>query len=53
MRIQNLTSIAALLVGGTLALLPLDSFTELLVGIAIAFVALHTASYLISKTTAK
>jgi len=50
MKILNLT---ALLVGGTIALLPLNSLTEQLLGVAIAFVALNAANRLISKHTTK
>ena len=46
MRILNFT---ALLVGGTIALLPLDSLIEQFVGVAIAFIALNAANRLISK----
>jgi predicted membrane channel-forming protein YqfA (hemolysin III family) len=48
MKILNTSSIAALLAGGTIALLPLDSLTEQLSGIAIAFLILSGASYLIN-----
>ncbi len=40
MKVINLT---ALLAGGTIALLPLDSLIELFIGVAIAFVALNVA----------
>lgn len=47
MKILNLSSVAALLAGGTLALLPLDNLVEQLIGVAIAFLLLNTASYFI------
>jgi len=50
MKVLNLT---ALLAGGTIALLPLDSLIEQFFGVAIAFIALNAANHLISKTTAK
>jgi hypothetical protein len=53
MKTLNLSSIAALIAGGILALLPLDSLIEQFFGVAIAFVALNAVNHLISKTTAK
>jgi hypothetical protein len=47
MKALNLSSIAALVAGGTLALLPLDSLIEQFLGVAIAFVALNAANCLI------
>jgi len=44
MKILNLT---ALLAGGTIALLPLDSLIEQFFGVAIAFAALNAAKYFI------
>jgi hypothetical protein len=49
MKTLNLSSIAALLAGGTLALLPLDSLIEQFMGVAIAFVALNAVNYIISQ----
>jgi ribose/xylose/arabinose/galactoside ABC-type transport system permease subunit len=46
MKALNLSSIAALVAGGTLALLPLDSVTEQVLGVAIAFVILNAINYL-------
>ncbi len=43
----TLSSIAALVAGGTLALLPLDSLTEQVLGVVIAFIALNAANYFI------
>jgi hypothetical protein len=48
MKNLNTSSIAALLAGGTIALMPLDNLTEILVAVAIAFLILNGASYLIS-----
>jgi hypothetical protein len=47
MKNLNSTSVVALFAGGSIAILPLHSFTELLLGVAIAFVALNAANYLI------
>jgi hypothetical protein len=44
MKILNLT---ALLAGGTIALLPLDSLVEQFVGVGIALIALNAADYFI------
>ncbi len=41
MKTLNASSISALLAGGTIALLPLDSLIEQFLGVAIAFVALN------------
>jgi hypothetical protein len=47
MKILNTSSLSALLVGGCIALLPLDNLTDQFIAVAIAFVALNAANYLI------
>jgi membrane protein implicated in regulation of membrane protease activity len=46
-KLLNVSSLAALVAGGSIALLPLDSLTEQVIGIAIAFVLLSAANNLI------
>jgi membrane protein implicated in regulation of membrane protease activity len=46
-KLLNLSSLAALAAGGTIALLPLDSLIEQLIAVAIAFVVLTAANNLI------
>ncbi len=45
-KLINVSSLAALVAGGSIALLPLDSLIEQLVGVAIAFVLLTAANNL-------
>jgi hypothetical protein len=45
-KLLNVSSLAALVAGGSIALLPLDSLIEQLVGVAIAFVVLTAANNL-------
>jgi hypothetical protein len=49
MKNLNRSSMAALLAGGSIALLPLDSLTDQLIAVAIAFLLLNVASYFISR----
>jgi hypothetical protein len=45
MKNLNTSSMAALLAGGGIALLPLDSLAEQFIGVAIAFVLLTAANH--------
>jgi hypothetical protein len=45
-KLLNLSSLAALVAGGTIAVLPLASLSQLFIGIAIAFVVLTAANNL-------
>ncbi len=44
-KLLNLSSLAALVAGGSIALLPLDSLIQQVIGIAIAFVLLTAANH--------
>ncbi len=45
--IFQFSAIAAFLSGGTLALIPLDSIAENLLGVAVAFMAVNVAGFLL------
>ena len=49
MKSLSLSTIAALVAGGTLALLPLDSLIEQVIGVGIAFVLINLVTYLKAK----
>ncbi len=46
-QIFQFSAIAAFLSGGTLALIPLDSIAENLLGVAVAFIAVNVAGFLL------
>jgi len=46
-KLLNVSSLAALVAGGSIAILPLDSLTQQLIGVVIAFVVLTAANNLI------
>jgi len=48
-KLLNISSLAALVAGGSIALLLLDSLIEQLVGVAIAFVFINLVTYLKAK----
>jgi hypothetical protein len=48
-KLLNISSLAALVAGGSIALLPLDSLIEQVIGVAIAFVLLNLINYLRAK----
>jgi len=47
MKNLNTSSIAALLAGGCIALLPLNNLTDQLIAVAIAFITLNAANHFI------
>jgi hypothetical protein len=48
-KLINVSSLVVLVAGGSIALLPLDSLIEQLVGVAIAFVLINLVTYLRAK----
>jgi hypothetical protein len=49
MKNLNRSSISVLLAGGGIALMPLDNLTEILIAVAIAFLILSGASYVVNQ----
>ncbi len=48
-KLINVSSLVVLVAGGSIALLPLDSLIEQVIGIAIAFVLINLVNYLKAK----